>query len=83
MSKKTLVYIALTMFMALAGLISVQIYWTRSIFAQNEEYLKVSVNEAMQEVATSLEDLVLSEQMNRIQNHRRLINEIDSVNWIL
>ena len=43
MSKKTLVYIALTMFMALAGLISVQIYWTRSIFAQNEEYLKVSV----------------------------------------
>ena len=83
MSKKTLVYIALTMFMALAGLISVQIYWTRSIFAQNEEYLKVSVNEAMQEVATSLEDLVLSEQMNRIQNHRRLMREIDSVNRIL
>lgn len=83
MSKKTLVYIALTMFMALAGLISVQIYWTRSIFVQNEEYLKMSVNEAMQEVSTSLEELVLSEQMNRIQNHRRLINEIDSVNWIL
>ena len=83
MSKKTLVYIALTMFMALAGLISVQIYWTRSIFVQNEEYLKVSVNEAMQEVAASLEDLVLSEQMNRIQNHRRLIREIDSVNGVL
>ena len=73
MSRKTLVYIALTMFMALAGLIAVQIYWTRSIFAQNEEYLNFSVNEAMQEVATSLEDLVLSEQMNRIQNHRRLM----------
>lgn len=83
MSRKTLVYIALTMFMALAGLIAVQIYWTRSIFAQNEEYLNFSVNEAMQEVATSLEDLVLSEQMNRIQNHRRLMREIDSVNCLL
>ncbi len=71
------------MFMALAGLLSVQFYWTRSIFVQNREFLDVSVNEAMQQVAASLEEKVLADEMQRIQNRRRLLKEIDSVNSIL
>lgn len=81
MSKKTLTYIAVTMCMALIGLLSVQFYWTKRIYLLNQEFFETSVNDAMQDVVTELSRDLLSERIARFRNKSGLYGKLDSVNY--
>lgn len=74
-------YIAITMCMALVGLLSVQFYWTRRLFTLNDEFFETSVNEAMQGVVFELSRDMLSEQLVRMRDRSGLYGKLDSVNY--
>ena len=55
MKRKRLIYIAVTMFFALVGLLAVQFYWAKRISAMSREFVHTNMEAAMQEVAAQTE----------------------------
>ncbi|MEG2665679.1 MAG: histidine kinase dimerization/phospho-acceptor domain-containing protein, partial [Bacteroidales bacterium] len=80
MNRRTVLYIAISMFIALLGLISVQCYWSYKVFRLNQEYFYSSVNEAMNEVLVGIEKAELSGQLTKHRKRQQIIQGIDSLN---
>lgn len=79
MKKKKLLLISVAMTLSLLGLLSVQFYWTRRIFAIGEDFIAHSAHLAMEEVVAALDKNVSSSRWLRVQNLRKLDGELDSV----
>lgn len=79
MKKKKLLIISVAMTLSLLGLLSVQFYWTRRIFAIGEDFIVHSAHLAMEEVVAALDKDVSSARWLRVQNLRKLDVELDSV----
>ena len=66
------------MTLSLVGLLSVQFYWTRRIFAIGEDFINHSAHAAMEEVIAALDKGGASARFLRVQNLRKLDGELDS-----
>ncbi len=75
-----MVYIAITMFMALLGLLSVQYYWTKRIVQLNREFITTSIDAAMQEVVRQMDRGALFEHLSRVKIRKKVRLEVDSLN---
>lgn len=60
MKRKRLIYIAVTMFFALVGLLAVQFYWAKRISTMSREFVHTNVEAAMQDVAAQTEGGLLA-----------------------
>ncbi|MCM1532469.1 MAG: HAMP domain-containing histidine kinase [Bacteroides sp.] len=83
MKKQKLFLISVVMTLSLLGLLSVQFYWTRRIFAIGEDFINHSAHAAMEEVVAVLDKDVSSARWLRVQNLRRLDFELDSVDAVI
>lgn len=79
MKKEKLLLISVSMTLALLGLLSVQFYWTRRIFAVGEDFIAHSAHAAMEEVVAALDWDVSSARWLRVRTLWKLDFELDSV----